>query len=216
MKRVVRRLVYVTLFLGLLGCSTLNPSSSEPANSNTTKAAVSYRNLNLQEASFMVSGSPAQIALLGDTTIIDGEVWVGRHGQAVALRSGRITLLETHSANSFTAYALTDPIDSWLGPQGKAILPAPAANAVTYRIIEDGNQTIVETRRLEEIEQSIGADCKGYSNGPCWVIHETVEFSSHKQPRKATTYVDAIFQQVVYVNQPLPDGYLAFEWKRVR
>jgi len=221
MKPVACHIIFVALALGLISCSAISPVMSAATENEAENGPASYRGLSIQEASLKVNGEPAATLLLGDTTTIDGEVWLGQGGLALALRTGRPTLYDGGHSDSFTAYALVDPVEDWINQLGDPEDTQPAPGAITLRILRSADQRekdLQETRTLIRIDRSLGEFCQGVVTGPCWIITESVGYGpEHRDTaRQATTYVDAITHKVMMVIAPLPDGYSSLTWQRVR
>ncbi len=221
MKPVASRISFVALTLSLISCSAISPVIPSATENEAEMGPASYRGLSIQEASLKVSVEPVAALLLGDTTTIDGEVWLGQGGLALALRNGRPTLYDGGHSDSFTAYALIDPIDDWINHLGEPDTSQPAPGAITLRILRSADQRVKdlqETRTLIRIERSLGEFCRGVVTGPCWIITESVGYGAEHRDsaRQARTYVDAITHKVMMVIAPLADGYSSLTWQRVR
>lgn len=221
MKRVLHASMSGFFLSVISACVTLEPALTAKDDGSNSNRPAYYRGLSLKEAAIQVTGETPSALLLGDTTTIDGEVWLGRGGLALALRWGRATLYEGGGADSFTAFALVDPIEDWARSLESDALPPPNAGATSLRILRNPGKwstDLLETRTLISIEKSLGERCEGPLTGPCWIVREDVRYGSSvtNRPREATTYIDARTHEVMMSRTPLPDGYSELLWRRVR
>lgn len=178
----------------------------------------SYRGLSVKEAQLQETGAPAEPMLLGDVSVVDGELWFGRQGLTLAMRSGRPTLVDGMKFDSFRAYALQDPVDDWLRALGSAKEPPSVGSETIRYLLIGGNerQPLIEHRRILSITRSYGDQCQSLSTDPCWVVVESVWFENSSARQKAFTYIDALTHEVTSVKSPLPDNYNEIRWTRIR
>lgn len=198
----------------LSACASINV----PNSSSTREQQTSYRNLSIQESLLREEGAAQATLLLAESTKVDGDVWAGANGIFIALRTGRPTFFQGRQNDGFFAYALFDPVEEWRRKLGSAPSELNVGTETIRYLWRTSSMTppIVERRLVKKVTKSYGELCDSFATGPCWVIEEQVWFGQSMTNKKSITVIDAISNQVISMNYPLPDGYGDISWQRVR